>query len=135
MSKRRFGISIPGELADRIDQLASKLDIDRSTLITEVLREFMHDRIHILKPHYCKGALIIVSKERHASSLSEIYEEYQEIIKARMHCHADGECIDLLFIKAHSSEILEFKRKLYSLKAVRIRYMPVSWSEDEDLKG
>ncbi len=96
-----------------------------------MLKEFIHDRIHILEPHYCRGALIIVSEEGVAGSLSEIYEEYQSIIKARMHCHADGKCIDLIFIEAHSKKIIEFESRLYRLGRIRIRYMPLSWMEEK----
>jgi len=126
MGKRRFGISLPEDLAASLDELANKLEVDRSTLITEVLREFVHDRIHVLTPHHCRGVLIVVSGDKHASQLASMYEKYQKMVKARMHCHSENNCIDVLIVEANSDDILNFKRELLSLK-IKVRYLPLQW--------
>ncbi len=127
MAKKRFGVSLPEELATSLDELASRLGVDRSRLIAEVIREFIHDRVHVLTPHQCRGVLVVVSSDREANKLSEVYERRHSFVKARMHCHSEGSCIDVLFVEASSDDIIDFERELRSLRSTKVRYMPLSW--------
>lgn len=126
MPKRRFGISVPSGLAARLDELARALEVDRSTLVTEVLQEFMHDRLHVLRPHPCKGVLVVVSGRGEAPRLADLYERYKEAIRARMHYHSEDACVDVLVVEAESGVLLRLERELRGLGAARTRYLPLA---------
>lgn len=130
-SKRRFGVSVPEDLVRDLDRLASQLGSTRSNLVVEALREFVHDRIHVSEPHFCRGVLLITSSSRVADKLAMLYEKYSEVIKARMHYHCEESCIDLLIIEAKSDKIFEFERMIRNSGADRVRYTPLSWSIED----
>lgn len=121
--KRRFGISIPSDLAEAIDTLAHRLGVDRSTLITDMLKEALHQRHRAQEPHQCSGALLVQSNVKNVENLSEIYERYREVIEARLHHHSDDRCIDIIIIKGSSKPVLEFEALLNKLKSVKARYL------------
>ncbi|AEM38664.1 putative transcriptional regulator, CopG family [Pyrolobus fumarii 1A] len=124
--RRRFGVSIPADLAASLDTLAKLLGKDRSSLITEALRTFIHDYVHLAKPHYCRGVIIVWSKEGETSKLREIVEEYMDVVRGHMHTHLDEYCIDLLVVAGESDRITSLARSILSLPGCTARYIPLS---------
>ncbi|HIC98320.1 MAG TPA: CopG family ribbon-helix-helix protein [Pyrodictiaceae archaeon] len=131
MGKRRFGISIPQNLAEALDKLASRLGVSRSELVTLALREFLHDHSHYLYEHECIGVIILVGLEKQQKSVENLLESYRDIIRAYLHAHADGECIEVIIVKGYSMRILTLHRKLAEI-GCKPRFIPLrnsSWSE------
>lgn len=122
--KRRFGISIPDELLERLDAISRELMVSRSSLIEELIRDVIEERIHLLRPHRCRGILIVVS--RVPEGASRVLEKHGNRIVSRSHHHSEGFCIDVGFVEADSSEIIGLRRELKRVKGVSERYLPLA---------
>jgi len=131
MGKRRFGISIPQNLAEALDQLADKLGVSRSELVTLALREFLHDHSHYLYEHECTGVIVLVGSEKQRKSVETLLESYRDIIRAYLHTHIGGECIEIIIVKGRSVRIRALHRKLVET-GCKPRFIPLKdgvWSE------
>ncbi len=132
--KRRFGISIPYILADILDELASKLGINRSSLIEKALRDFLQDHIHYLTPHQCQGIMILMGKYER-TSLLPIIEKYRDIIHSYIHTHLNNICIEIIMVSGNSTRISSLHSVLErSLKGCRIKYVPISYELDRNIQ-
>ncbi len=125
MGKRRFGVSLPEELVERLDDLASRLGTSRSSLIQSMLIEVIEDRSHLLRPHRCKGVLVVVSDGRRSESVASVLERFGRCVISRTHHHIDNVCVDVSFVEGDSSEILELEGSLRRIGGVSERYLPV----------
>ncbi len=121
--RRRFGVSIPEELASSLDALAAKLGRDRSSLVAEALRTYIHDHIHLLEPHRCAG--VIIAWSRDGDGLRQRLEEYMDIVKGHMHTHIAGYCVNILVVEGDSERIARLTRSLASLPGCVARYIPL----------
>jgi len=122
--KRRFGISLPSDMVEKIDKLASILMIDRSKVIEQMLADSIEDRTHLLNPHKCRGVLIVISSGKDTHIVSQVFESYGECVKTRTHYHSGDVCIDIGIVEAESRDILSMKRDFRRLKNVKERYLP-----------
>ncbi len=122
--RRRFGISIPDELLEKLDSLSRELEVSRSSVIEELIRDVMEERSHLLNPHRCKGILIVVS--RVPEGAAKVLERYGSCIVSRSHHHSEGCCIDVSFVDADSSEIIGLRKELKRIKGVSERYLPLA---------
>lgn len=119
--KRRFGISIDESIANTLEVLSHQTGVNRSKLIEEALKGYLEHHSHLLVPHTCKG--ILVARCPNRSLLAGVSEQYKEIIKAWLHAHLDGECMEAFFVEGDSAKI----RDLYSSilkKGCSCRYVP-----------
>ncbi|OYT47223.1 MAG: CopG family transcriptional regulator [Desulfurococcales archaeon ex4484_42] len=128
--KRRFGVSIPYVLANTLDELASKLGMNRSSLIEKALRDFLQDHIHYLTPHQCQGIMILMGKYER-SALLPIIEKYRDIIHSYIHTHLNNMCIEIIMVSGNSTKISSLHSMLErSLKGCRIKYIPIGYELD-----
>ncbi len=134
--KRRFGVSIPEELASQLDVLASIMGRDRSSIVAEALRTYIHDHVHLTKPHRCRGVLIIWSpRGKTSTELRRIVEEYSDVITGHLHSHLDDYCVDVLLVAGGSERIADLARRASSLPSCTARYIPLStaaWDGERD---
>jgi CopG family nickel-responsive transcriptional regulator len=126
--KKRFGVSLPENLADDLDQLGRTLSIDRSKLVEEAVRMFIRDHRHHIHPHYCKGVLIIQSRTDSclAVEVKKILEEFRGIIRFSIHFHVDNDCLDMIITSGSSQDISKLHMKLRKLRELSIRYIPLA---------
>lgn len=124
-SKRRFGISVSEELARALDKLARTLNIDRSSLVEEALREYVHDHLHYLEPHQCQGVMVITGKIPH-EELFKVIEEHRDIIHSYSHTHVGDTCIEFMIVCGPSTKIALLHRKLVETTNCKVRYMPIA---------
>ncbi len=127
--RRRFGISIPEDMANELDQLSSRLEIDRSSIVETALREYIHDQLYNLIEHKCTGLIVIIGSVKHGS-LSSVMEEYRDIVSMYNHVHAGNQCIETIVVSGLSSRVVELYKALSSL-GCRVRYIPISFSSLE----
>ena len=120
--KKRFGISIPCDMADDLDRLAKELKCNRSSLVAEALRTYIHDHLHYITPHKCKGVIIVFGENGSDRSL---IEEFREIILSYNHYHIGKTCIETLIVDGDSSKIRELHSRLIN-RGCNIRYIPVA---------
>ncbi|ADI31566.1 CopG family ribbon-helix-helix protein [Staphylothermus hellenicus] len=122
-SKRRFGVSIPSDIADALDKLAELTGSDRSSIVAEALRTYLHDHLHYMIPHKCTGFIIVVKKEKNVSP-SIVIDKFKDIIQSYNHTHYEGKCIEIFFVSGYSGRIAELDRKLRSM-GCSVRYIPL----------
>ena len=123
--KKRFGVSIASSIAEKLDRLAAMLNTDRSKLVEEALREYLHDQIYLLESHECTGLLIVLKRGKDAS-IAEAIEEYRDIISAYNHIHVADKCIETIIVSGNSARILSLKRRLMDIGCM-VRYIPISF--------
>lgn len=125
-TKRRFGISIPEEIAKDLDELASKLETDRSSIVSEAIRTYVHDHLHYLTPHKCMGLLIIFSQkgEKSYRKFFKIIEKYRDVIASYTHLHIDEKCIEVLVLSGSSGKIRDLHRE-FTVIGCKARYLPL----------
>jgi len=120
--KRRFGVSVPEDVAIDLDFLAKKLNIDRSKLVCEAIRMYIKDHAHYLTPHDCYGVITLISNNN--LKLLKIIEEYRDIIKEFTHIHVHEACINALIVYGPSGKIAELHKKLLDLYS-HVRFIPL----------
>ncbi len=122
--KKRFGVSVSEEVARDLDVLADKLSVDRSSIVEEALREYIHDHLYYLKPHRCQGVMVILGRVPHEKLLN-IIEENRDIIHAYSHLHVSGQCIEFMVVSGPSDKIALLHKVLAEETGCTVRYMPV----------
>ncbi|MEO3993919.1 MAG: ribbon-helix-helix protein, CopG family [Desulfurococcaceae archaeon TW002] len=125
--KKRFGVSIPADLSDRVKEIASKKGVTRSRIIEEVLRNYITESTHEETPHHCSGIIVVV-KEKPGLSLETLYEDFREIIVGYAHQHMEGACVNVLFVSGASQEIENLTRNLSSCGCFT-KFMPLHLSD------
>ena len=120
--KRRFGISIPEEVANDLDFLAERLNVDRSRIVCEAIRTYIRDHAHYLSPHECYGVITLISNDN--VQLLRVIEEFKDIIKEFTHIHIDEKCINALVVSGCSTKIAELHRRLMS-SFCNVRFIPL----------
>ena len=120
--KRRFGISIPEDVANDLDFLAEKLNVDRSKLVCEAIRTYIRDHAHYLSPHECYGVITLVSNDN--VQLLKVIEEFKDIIREFTHIHIDEKCINALVVSGSSTKIAELHKRLLSI-FYNVRFIPL----------
>ena len=128
--KRRFGVSIGGDLADTLDAVAEKLGLTRSKLVERALQLFLEDHAHLVKPHVCTGIIMTACTERHDSEgpgLPLLLEEFRDIVTTHTHTHVGNYCIDLIIVKGDSDRIASLHKRLQALlhNRCKTRYIPL----------
>ncbi len=122
MARRRFGVSIDEELAEKLDRLAEKAGMDRSRVVEEALRVFLGDHDHMSFEHECSG--VIVASCPDPSGGQEASEEFRDIVRSVIHSHAGGACIEILVVSGDSTRIARLYSTLAS-RGCRPRFVPV----------
>ncbi len=122
--RRRFGVSIPEPLARSLDELAKKFGRDRSSLVAEALRTYIHDHEHFLLEHVCSGVIIAWSESGTSKGIREAVEEFMGVVKAHLHAHINSYCVDVLVVEGRSSRILELVKKIMNEGCI-VRYIPL----------
>ncbi len=128
-AKRRFGVSLPRDLADTLDALATVLGVERSTVVEEAIRHYLDDHRHLLIKHHCRGVIAALCPQD--ADASRVVKTYRSIIAAHFHIHLDGICVDIIAVSGDSGEIA---RVLGSLKAegCTARYIPAGEGAGRD---
>lgn len=131
--KVRFGISVPESLARRLNSLAKAMGADRSKVVNDALREYIHDHIHYLVPHECKGVMVFIGRADRANILS-VLDDFNDIVKCYSRINSEGVCIDTIIVSGNSKRIVELHRTLGETFKCSIRYVPVAYDIEEEGK-
>ncbi len=121
MAKVRFGISIPEELSRELDQLAEKVNISRSDLVEQAIRNMLTDYMHYLVPHECQGVMVAVCPENKGSET--VVEEFSDVAGTYLHFHQRSMCFEVLMVSGPSKRITELHGRLVSL-GCGVRFLP-----------
>jgi CopG family nickel-responsive transcriptional regulator len=121
VGKKRFGIAIPTELVNELDTLVKDLNMNRSKLVEQAIKEFLCEFKHYLKPHECTGVMLIFDTA--SSRSSDIIDEFRDIILAYTHHHVGDRCIEIIVLKGSSETIAKLHKKLLGNNH-RCRFIP-----------
>ena len=121
MPRRRFGVSLPEDIARALDSIAETLGVARSSIVEEAIRAYIADAEHLAQPHRCVGVIIAVCSER--STLS-VLEEHRSVVVGHMHAHPDGRCADIIVVAGMSRDIARLVSHLKS-RGCGTRYIPL----------
>ncbi len=121
MGKVRFGVSISDELSRQLDELARRVDLSRSELVEQAIKNMIADYIHYLVPHDCTGVMVALCPDDKESE--SVVEKYSDVASAYLHFHQGGRCLEVLMISGPSSRISELHGKLVAL-GCGVRFMP-----------
>ncbi len=129
--KKRFGVSLPVELAEDLDRLAEELDSDRSSIIAEALRTYIHDHLYYIHRHKCLGILVSIrNKDSRLKPSINYIEKYSDIIKNYNHIHIDNLCIEILIVHGGSDRIARLHSILKKYTPC-VRYIPLASLREE----
>ena len=123
LAKKRFGISIPDDLYNNLNELSKQLDTNRSDLVEQAVKTFINDYKHYLTPHNCIGVMIISCKDETAAK--EAIDKFQDVAKTYIHTHENNVCIELLFVSGPSAKIAELQKSLEKEGKCQPRYVPL----------
>ena len=123
-AKRRFGVSIPEDLAKHLDILVERLGTNRSKIICEALEKYIYDYLHYMSSRQCCGIIAITGLVS-SGELMRIIEENRDIVYDYSHTHAGGVCVNTIIVSGPSSKITELHKKLLSLPKCGVKYIPI----------
>lgn len=131
MSKKRFGVSLPTDLAEDLDNIATFLNTDRSSIVAEALRTFIHDHLYALHEHKCLGLLIAVRRGV-VKRMDYAFENFREVVKNYLHLHTGNICIEIYIVSGSSSKIRDLQSSLKKQASI-VRYIPLATVLREEL--
>jgi len=123
MSKKRFGVSLPSELAYKLDEIANLIGSDRSSIVAEALNQYIHEHEHYMSEHECAGAIISVSPQDAHSEIIAI-DEFRDIVKHYAHYHVENMCIELFIVVGSSERILQLHNRVRKISPY-VRFIPL----------
>ena len=121
--KRRFGVSIPEDTACRLEELAEALGVDRSTLVTEAVDTYLHERSHGSEPHACEGVLVVFHPPDVTAEIAGVFEDYTDMVVTRSHIHAGNVCVEIAYVRGGTEMILSLEKDLRRAGAETCKYV------------
>lgn len=120
-TKKRFGVSIPVDVAEKLDEIASEIKRDRSSLVAKALEEYIHEELHYEKEHACSGIVVVMGGE--VPGDAEL-GDLKTIVKTSCSVRLSGYVVTVLFVEGPYDKIRSLRRKI-SDKAELSRYIPL----------
>ncbi|MEL9991627.1 MAG: CopG family ribbon-helix-helix protein [Thermoproteus sp.] len=120
---KRFGVSLPNELAQEVDKLSRELGVTRSAIVAQAVSAFVQSYSQHLKDgHVCLGAVLSLTEG--VELLSELIEQYKELIANYSHIHIGDKCVSVFVVHGDGRKIGEFLVGL-SERAVKTYFTPI----------
>jgi CopG family nickel-responsive transcriptional regulator len=120
---RRFGISLPRELAEAVDRISQETGATRSEVIAAALWEYLETRKDHKKPgHQCIGVVAAVTDT--FSDVGDAIEVNKTHIVAYTHVHIEGRCLTIVVVRGDGSQIERLALEV-AKRARLARYVPL----------
>lgn len=125
--KKRFGVSIPIDLYDKIESICNRVGCTRSSIIIEALKNFFENNHHYLKRHFCLGLLIVVKDVNREELISRrSLAKYTKLVSSYNHVHYGRYCIEIFLVIGDSDEITSLHKDVVEYeKPIETRYIPI----------
>ncbi len=118
---RRFGVSIPDDIAEKLDELAKILGVTRSEIVREALKVYLGDHRHLSVKHECCGLITAVTVG--VKNLNAV-EDFKDVIRSFSHVHVGGYCVNSLIVHGDSERIAMLHRELLKVSDF-VRFVPL----------
>lgn len=123
--KRRFGVALPEELAEALDELAGASGSDRSSLVGKAVSMLINYGRHQTPLHDC-GGVFVVSGLSDESELSKLIDEYHNIIVSYNHVRLRKGCVTLIVVSGLSQDVERLQAQLLKMGSyVKSYYIPL----------
>ncbi|MBE7561111.1 nickel-responsive transcriptional regulator NikR [bacterium] len=120
---KRFGISIPGDLLSRFDELIERRGYsNRSEALRDLMREDLgRERVHSNQP--VVGVISLVY-DHHTRELTEkltsLQHDHTESIISTMHVHlSHHDCLEVIVMRGRARQIEELADRMAAIKGVK----------------
>jgi len=135
MAKRRFGVSLPEHLAEKLDMLSEIMRVDRSNLVSRAVEIFVEEYEHYIREHICQGVMVIVQTDTSVRpEMSRLLEEYSDIVLLSLHYHVEDGCLEIVVVRGHSRRIAEMHSRLEGI-GCKVRYIPLARVQSGGVRG
>lgn len=122
--KKRFGISLPGEIASQLDMLASSYSASRSKLVEDAIVEYLHSEKHLHTPHKCRGVFIALGKEPDIASVVRKVERFCRVVFANIIGVWEDTKLLIVGIEGSSADLVEARKELFK-DFSEVKYVPL----------
>lgn len=120
---RRFGVSLPREVAEFLDRLSQELGVTRSQVISEALQNYMaYAKTHESDGHTCFGVTLALARD--TGAIEDILEQSKKIIINYNHIHMDNKCLLILVLRGDGEEVARLNAQI-AQRAETYRYIPL----------
>lgn len=119
--KKRFGVSIPSEMAEKLDKIALFSRKDRSSVVAKALEELIHEELHYGEEHSCSGLLILMGGTLPSN---EKLEGVARVVKASFTVRLNNALVTVLFVEGSYKTIMSLRR-IASENSELSRYIPL----------
>jgi CopG family nickel-responsive transcriptional regulator len=120
---RRFGVSLPPDIADAVEKIAQEAGVTRSEVVATALQEYLERRRNHREPgHRCLGVVMAVTDA--FSDIGDAIEQNKAHILAYTHLHVEGMCLTIAVVKGDGEEIEKLALEM-SRRAKLMRYVPL----------
>ncbi|MEM0199002.1 MAG: ribbon-helix-helix domain-containing protein [Desulfurococcaceae archaeon] len=121
VSKKRFGVSIPADVAEVLDEIAAETRRNRSSLVAKAIEEYIHEELHYSREHTCSGLLILWGSE--APSDRDL-GDLRTIVKTSCSVRFADYVVTVLFVEG-SYDKIRFLMSKVAGKTEFSRYIPL----------
>lgn len=118
---KRFGVSLPTELAEAVDKLSQELGVTRSDVVANAVQEYLEAR-KSHADHECIGVVLALADDM--SDLGDVIEGNRDYLLAYTHMHVEGKCLAIAVVKGNGGQLQRIAMEL-SKKAQVVRYTPL----------
>lgn len=121
--KKRFGVSIPADVANQLELVANTMGSDRSSIVAKALEEYLHEDLHKDTEHVCSGIIIYYGK----LLPGDVKDEHFKVMKTMCSVKLHGGHVTVLFVEGSYRDIISLKKIITksAKKSVLTRYIPL----------
>ncbi|MFN3805189.1 MAG: CopG family ribbon-helix-helix protein [Pyrobaculum sp.] len=119
---KRFGVSLPREVAEAIDKISQELGVTRSEVVAEAIQEYLQARTdHSGSTHQCMGVVLALTNS--SVDLGDVLHD-REVVLTYTHIHVTYQCLTVAVVQGTGDKIAKFMLEI-SRKAQVARYVPL----------
>jgi len=121
--KKRFGVSVEASLYLKLDEIAKKLNVNRSDVVEEAVKNYVRDLGHFVEKHYCCGMIIVEDPDN--TEIEKILTANKRIVLNYSHYHINNKCVYTIIVQGDSMDLAMLYSSISRVKSANRRYIPL----------